>query len=79
MPKIKMNQVESSNVHSIGYDPVQQTLAVRFYRGDKAGPLYHYHGVPAEVHASLVAPGASVGGMIAKAVKHAYQAELQDD
>lgn len=46
MPLIKMQDVESSQIHSIGHDPETNTLAVRFTKGYGAnrgpGSLYHY-------------------------------------
>ncbi|MDE2470724.1 MAG: KTSC domain-containing protein [Bradyrhizobium sp.] len=38
-----MKPVESSQIHSVGYDPLTKTLAVRFH-GPKGKPsaLYHY-------------------------------------
>lgn len=56
----EMIEVESSNVHSIGYiwnwdDPMKGTLQVRFLQSSKgqqrksAGPLYYYYGVHPEV------------------------------
>lgn len=46
-PVIAMNVVKSSQIHSIGYDPASQTLAVRFKDRTTGGPtsLYHYSGV----------------------------------
>ncbi len=34
--------VQSSNIYSIGYDPVSQTLEVEFNNGS----IYQYYGVP---------------------------------
>lgn len=52
MPIIALQDVASSQIHSIGYDPETQTLAIRFTRGygEKRGPgsLYHYANVPQE-------------------------------
>lgn len=46
MPLIKMQDVESSQIHSIGHDPETNTLAIRFTKGYGAnrgpGSLYHY-------------------------------------
>lgn len=54
MPIIALHDVESRQIHSIGYDPETQTLAVRFARGygDNRGPgsLYHYANVPQAVY-----------------------------
>lgn len=43
--------VTSSNLRSIGYDPETQILEIEFLNGG----LYSYSGVPASVHASLMA------------------------
>lgn len=44
--RIDMQDVESSQIHSIGHDVATSTLAIRFYRGygDKKVPaaIYHY-------------------------------------
>lgn len=39
---ITMEAVESSQIHSIGYDVVTSTLAIRFKSKSGAGSLYHY-------------------------------------
>ena len=39
---IPMQEIQSSNVKSIGYDEETKTLAVEF----KNGATYHYDGVP---------------------------------
>ena len=46
-PVIATHSVKSSQIHSIGYDPVNQTLAVRFKDRATGAPtsLYHYSGV----------------------------------
>ena len=43
--------VSSSNLRSVGYDASTQTLEVEFLNGG----LYQYFGVPASVHAGLMA------------------------
>jgi hypothetical protein len=45
--KITMESVESTQIHSIGYDAATQTLAVRFKNRRTLGPeaLYHYSNV----------------------------------
>lgn len=49
---IALQDVQSSQIHSIGHDPETKTLAIRFYRGygrdQKPGSLYHYQNVTAE-------------------------------
>ncbi|SFB22224.1 KTSC domain-containing protein [Azotobacter beijerinckii] len=43
--------VSSSNLRSVGYDPSTSTLEVEFHNGG----LYEYSGVPASIHAGLMA------------------------
>ena len=48
-------QVPSSNILSVGYDPSTRTMEVEF--GDDprfAGRIYHYFDVPPEVHRGLM-------------------------
>ena len=42
--------VSSSNIRSIGYDSSTETLEVEFTSGE----LYHYFGVPSNVHEALM-------------------------
>lgn len=42
--KLRMLNVESSNIHSVGYDGESETLVVRF----KSHTVYAYAGVPAK-------------------------------
>jgi hypothetical protein len=50
--------VESSNVKSIGYDPLTYVMEVEFgrdaYPGYPFNRVYQYYGVPPEVHQSLM-------------------------
>lgn len=52
MPKIAMQPVSSSQIHSIGHDPATNTLAICFTRdnGRTEGPgsTYHYQNFTAE-------------------------------
>lgn len=43
-PVIAMDQIESSQLHAIGYDSESQTLAIRFKDRQTGAPtsLYHY-------------------------------------
>jgi len=43
--------VSSSNLASVGYDPVTATLAVEFHHGG----IYEYDNVSANLHAGLMA------------------------
>lgn len=47
MPQIAMQEVESSQIHSIGHDAASNTLAIRFKSKVGAGSLYHYANFPA--------------------------------
>ncbi|KRG47379.1 hypothetical protein ARC20_03360 [Stenotrophomonas panacihumi] len=50
--RIQMQDVESSQIHSIGHDPETNTLAVRFWRGygenKKPAALYEYDNFTAD-------------------------------
>lgn len=48
--------VSSSNLQAVGYDPATRTLEIEFLNGG----LYSYSGVPASVHASLMAASSTV-------------------
>ena len=50
-PSISLSPVESSQVQAVGYDPLTNTLAVKFKRGDAA---YHYPGVTPEQHQAFL-------------------------
>ncbi len=50
---MQMEPVDSSNVSAVGYDPVTETLHVKY----KGGPLYEYSGVPQNTHDELMAAG----------------------
>ncbi len=45
LTSITMDSVESSQIHSIGYDAPTRTLAVRFKARSGPGSLYHYGNV----------------------------------
>lgn len=57
MPIIALQDVESSQIHSIGHAPETNVLAVRFYRGwgenRKPGAIYHFQNVSADEFAAL--------------------------
>lgn len=59
MSLTERTSVESSNLHSIGYDPGAKTLAIQFWsgRGDNRTPgtVYHYFDVPQSVFDGLKA------------------------
>lgn len=68
MSIITLNPVQSSNVAAVGYDPVSQTLAVKF----KGGKTYHYAEVPQAVHHELQ-EAESVGRFIGARVVGKFQ------
>lgn len=57
MNTIALQDVQSSQIHSIGFDAESQTLAIRFYRGwgrdQRPGALYHYANVTEEIFAAF--------------------------
>lgn len=64
-------KVDSSNVHSIGYDGATKTLQVR-YKG--SGKTYEHQNVPYDVHAKLMLAG-SVGKYLNANIKPHYAAK----
>lgn len=50
---IRHQDVQSSTIRSIGYDPEEQTLHVSF----KSGGDYVYHDVPPEKHEAFMLSG----------------------
>jgi hypothetical protein len=64
---MEMKSVKSSNVESIGYDSSTKTMAVKYLNGG----LYHYEGVPSEVHENLMA-SKSIGSTLARSVIGKY-------
>jgi uncharacterized protein len=59
--------VPSSNVRSIGYDPVSLTLEVEFQNSF----VYQYYNVPSNVYDALMAAG-SKGQFINSQIKNMY-------
>ena len=67
---MRMQRVQSTNVHSIGYDPTTRALRVRFLdaQGTAPGPTYEYADVPAHRYDALLhAP--SKGGYLHSHIK----------
>ncbi|ENA1773847.1 KTSC domain-containing protein [Yersinia ruckeri] len=50
---INMQQIESSQIHSIGHDPISNTLAIRFKSKGEPAALYHYQNVSADDYAAF--------------------------
>lgn len=69
-PVIEMDEVESSQIHSIGHDTATSTLAIRFRdrATDAPAALYHYANVPAEEFDAL-RDAASIGSYFGKHIK----------
>ena len=65
--------VTSSNLLAVGYDPAAATLYVAFRPSPKrpAPALYAYEGVPAPIHAALLA-APSAGAYLCSTIKGAY-------
>lgn len=61
------DDVDSSNLKSVGYDPDSRTLEVEFHHGG----IYQYFGVPAQVYESLMRSG-SHGQFLAQRIKGVY-------
>lgn len=67
--QITMDSVESSQIHSIGFDAETQTLAVRFKNKDGApAGLYHYSNVDAALFAEF-SSAESIGSFFYKNIK----------
>ena len=60
--------VTSSNLKSVGYDPISKTLEIEFL----SAIVYEYLMVPANVHDSLMA-AASKGSYFAANIKDIYK------
>jgi hypothetical protein len=60
-------RVVSSNISSIGYEPISFILEVEFL----TGAIYHYFGVPEQVYVQLMA-ASSHGTFLAQYVKNSY-------
>jgi hypothetical protein len=59
--------VRSSNIRSVGYDPVSQTLEVEFH----SGSIYQYSGVPETIYQGFMC-AASKGSYFHAHVKGRY-------
>lgn len=63
-----MQEVRSTNIHSIGYDDTTNTLKVFFKKGGE----YHYQEVPKQIHDDLM-KAESIGSYFAKNVRNVYK------
>lgn len=64
---MRRNPVQSSNIKSIGYQPIQRKLEVEF----KSGDVYRYKAVPRNVYRQMMASG-SKGSFLHHHVKYKY-------
>lgn len=85
MKRAKTGDGGSGNVHSVGYDPLTRTLAVRFLARDKEslGELYHVkpkveddNGLVVH-HAEMMKPDVSTGSYYHKNIKGKYEITKQ--
>ncbi|MBR8248654.1 KTSC domain-containing protein [Burkholderia cenocepacia] len=69
-PHIPVQEVESSQIHAIGHDPVTNTLAIRFKNRASDAPtsLYHYANFTAEDFAAF-RDAESIGSHFRKHIK----------
>lgn len=71
---IEMQDVESSNLAQVGYDPEAQLLAVTFKDKDgNASDPWHYPNVPPADHAALMNAD-SIGSHFARNIRNVYTA-----
>jgi KTSC domain len=68
---VTMQRVDSSNVHSVGYDPEAHELHVRFH---ESPGLYVYLGVPPKLFDALLNTR-SIGSFLNKEIKPNYKCE----
>ncbi|MDM8346921.1 KTSC domain-containing protein [Pseudochrobactrum sp. sp1633] len=59
--------VSSSNIASVGYDEISQTLEIEFL----SGGIYEYYNVPENVYQELIS-ASSVGRYFAQRVRSTY-------
>lgn len=66
--RVTYTPVTSSNLEAVGYDAAAQRLWVKF----KGGRKYRYEGVPADLHARLMA-AASKGSFFAAKIRDTFE------
>lgn len=72
---VVMQDVESTLVQQIGYDPDTQTLIVKLVTD---GSVYEYYGVPQEVYDQFMA-AESKGHFFTKYIKNSYKYEKKQE
>lgn len=68
-----MKPVKSANLKAVGYDPTTKTLAIEF----SGGNVYHYSGVPPELHDDLCACE-SFGRFFQERIRGKYEYQKQE-
>ncbi len=64
---MEMQQVSSSNIHSVGYDEENRLLSIEFH----SGGIYQYSNVPEAVHRGLMC-ASSKGSYFQRFIKDHY-------
>lgn len=64
---MKLVRVNSSNLHSVAYDPLTRLLVIEFHSGAR----YQYRGVPPTIYSGLMS-AASHGRFHARHIKKKY-------
>lgn len=65
---MRRQNVVSSNLRSVGFDPISGTLEIAFKRGG----VYQYYGVPEEIYSGLLG-AASKGRYHARFIKNRFR------
>jgi KTSC domain len=71
---MNVQNVTSSAISAIGYDPGRELLEVRFH----TGRIYHYHNVPQSMYDRLMT-ARSHGTYFNRAIRDRFRAELVYD
>lgn len=65
---MERNRVVSSNLRSVGYDPIEEILEIEFH----SSGVYQYFNVPFELYERLM-NASSKGSYFANYIKHRYR------
>ena len=69
---MKREPVNSSNIKSVGFDPMTDTLEIEFGNGD----VWQYKGVPEAIYQEMM-EAASIGKYFYANIKNQFDAEKQ--
>lgn len=67
---MRRDHVQSSNLHSVGYDPEGKTLEIEF----RSGAVYQYKDVPLNIYRALMA-ASSKGKYFNSYIRDSYQTD----